>query len=137
MPWEDILCSASYLKDNHFLLYSWNHYNSLGLGLTQLYNRNVVLNRKRHGVFKLGNKEFDFKKSDRGFPNKLTLEFLLVDLVNNLNNLSEDTSAIKGNIQKNLCRFDQKRLLKLAKEYGKIGTKYYFEDLINQHAISS
>lgn len=52
LPPKDDNLVGSFLKDNKFLLYSWNQYNSLGVGLTQLYNRVVVLNRKRHGVFK-------------------------------------------------------------------------------------
>ena len=51
----------------------WNQYNALGLGLTQLYNRLIVYNHKRHGIFKLGNKTFDFRRPARGFPMKLRL----------------------------------------------------------------
>src|SRR5262245_4978873 len=62
LPPKDDNVVNSFLRDNKFVLYSWNQFNSLGVGLTQLYNRVVVLNRKRHGVFKLGNKEFDFRR---------------------------------------------------------------------------
>src|SRR3989338_4917028 len=127
-PKDDNLVSC-FLRDDQFLLYSWNQYNSLGLGLTQLYNRVVVLNHKRHGVFKLGNKEFDFRRSNRGFPNKLTPEFLLVDLVNNLNELAEDTSFVKEKIQKNIIHFDQEKVFRLAKRYSKISTKRFFETM--------
>jgi hypothetical protein len=125
-----------FLGDNHFLLYSWNQYNSLGLGLSQLYNRIIVLNTKRHGIFRLGNKEFDFRRSNRGFPNKLTPEFLLVDLLNNLNELAEDISLVKEKIQKNIIHFDQNKVFHLAKKYGKVGTKRFFE-AVNQYAIST
>lgn len=127
-PQDDNLVSC-FLRDKHFLLYSLNQYNSLGVGLTQLYNRVVVLNRKRHGVFKLGNKEFDFRRASKGFPSKVTAEFLLVELVNNLSDLAEDTSLVKENIRKNLHRFDQKKLVYLAREYGKISTKKFFEEI--------
>ena len=120
------------MRDDRFLLYSWHQYNALGLGLTQLYNRVVVLNRKRHGIFKLGSKEFDFRRSNRGFPRKLTTEFLLVDLVNNLNELAEDTSLVKEKIQKNLSHFDQDKVLRMAKKYGKVGTKHFFEEISYQ-----
>jgi uncharacterized protein DUF6088 len=129
LPPDDYDLVRCFLRDDHFLLYSWNQYNSLGLGLTQLYNRVVVLNRKRHGLFKLGNKEFDFRRSDRGFPNKLTPEFLLVDLVNNLNELAEDTSYVKERIQKKMAYFDQAKVLLLANKYGKISTKRFFEKM--------
>src|SRR5688572_29733901 len=39
LPPDDKELVKEFLRDNNFLLYSWNHYNSLGLGLTQLYNR--------------------------------------------------------------------------------------------------
>lgn len=133
-PKDDNLVSC-FLRDNHFLLYSLNQYNSLGVGLTQLYNRVVVLNRKRHGVFKLGNKEFDFRRSSKGFPSKVTLEFLLVDLVNNLADLAEDTSSVKENICKHLERFDQDKLVQLARKYGKISTKKFFEEICHQECI--
>ena len=129
LPPADSDMVACFLRDNSFLLYSWNQYNALGLGLTQLYNRMVVLNHKRHGVFRLGNKEFDFRRSNRGFPNKITPEFLLVDLVNNLTELSEDTSSLKVNIINNLSNFNQKTLSSLARQYGKIGTKHFFEGI--------
>lgn len=126
-PKDDDLVSR-FLRDNKFLLYSWNQYNSLGVGLTQLYNRVVVLNHKRHGVFKLGNKEFDFRRLSKGFPNELSPEFLLVDLLNNLKLLAEDTFLVKQNIYKCLARFDQKKLLQLAKKYGKVSTRKFFEE---------
>jgi hypothetical protein len=127
-PKDDNLVSC-FLRDNHFLLYSLNQYNSLGVGLTQLYNRVVVLNHKRHGVFKLGNKEFDFRRSSKGFPNKVTQEFLLVDLVNHLADIAEDTSLVKDNICKSLTRFDKAALVDLARAYGKISTKKFFEEI--------
>lgn len=132
LPPNDNNLVSSFLKDNKFLLYSWNQYNSLGVGLTQLYNRVVVLNHKRHGILKLGNKEFDFRRSNKGFPRKMTAEFLLVDLLNNLNQLAEDTSMVKKNIYDRLNSFDKKKLLRLAKTYGKISTKKFFEDCLNE-----
>lgn len=130
-PNDDDLIS-SFLRDNKFLLYSWNQYNSLGVGLTQLYNRMVVLNQKRHGIFKLGNKVFEFKRPNKGFPRKITPEFLLVDLVNNLRDLAEDTSFVKKNIYNRLTFFDKNRLLRLSKSYGKISTKKFFEECFNE-----
>lgn len=131
LPPKDDNLVSSFLRDNKFLLYSWNQYNSLGVGLTQLYNRMVVLNHKRHGVFKLGNKEFNFRRANKGFPRKITPEFLLVDLVNNLNELAEDTTLVKKNIYDRLNSFDKDKLLRLAKSYGKISTKKFFEESLN------
>jgi hypothetical protein len=137
LPPKDTNLVSCFLRDDHYLLYSWNQYNALGLGLTQLYNRVVVLNNKRHGIFKLGNKEFDFRRSSRGFPSKLSLEFLLVDLINNLKDLAEDTSLVKEKIKNKFSHFDQDKVLKMAKKYGKVGTKHFFEEIYHKSAISA
>ena len=98
-PDEEELVSV-FLRDDRFLLCSWNQYNTLGLGLTQLYNKTIVYNCKRHGIFTLNDKTYDFRRPSRGFPSKLTLEFLLMDLVNNISELSEDEDLLKCNIKK-------------------------------------
>ena len=71
---------GAFLKDERFLLASPNAYNTLGLGTTELYDKTVVYNHKRHGEFQLGNRKFAFRVKPR-FPKSLTKEFLLVDLV--------------------------------------------------------
>ena len=120
----------TFLKDDDFLMYSWNQYNSLGLGLTQLYNQPVVYNRKRHGLFKLGNKTIDFRVLLRGFPKKLTPEFLLVDLINNLNELAEDVMLVKEQLKKNIHKFNLNKVKNYAKKYGKVSTKKFFKILL-------
>lgn len=72
---------------------SLNAYNSLGVGTTQLYNNRIVYNHKRHGDFTLGNRTFSFKVKPH-FPKKVTIELLLIDMVNNLDQLAEDHIAI-------------------------------------------
>src|SRR5713101_3342362 len=58
-PAEDDKLVGTFLKDRRFLLASPNAYNSLGVGTTQLYDKTVVYNRKRHGKFALGGRVFD------------------------------------------------------------------------------
>ncbi|UQR61378.1 hypothetical protein LRP30_31210 [Bradyrhizobium sp. C-145] len=87
-PASDNDVVSAFLKDDTFLLASPNAYNSLGVGTTQLYDKTVVYNHKRHGEFQLGNRKFAFRVKPR-FPKSLTPEFLLVDLVNNLDQLAE------------------------------------------------
>ena len=55
-----------------------------------------------NGIFKLGDKEYDFRRPTRGFPDKLMPAFLLVDLVNNLSKLTEDTEHVKETIKNRL-----------------------------------
>ena len=93
LPPDDAELVRSFLRDDDFLLFSPSAYNTVGLGTTQLYNRTVVYNRKRHGHFRLGNREFDFRVKPR-FPHALSTEFLFVDLLNNVDELAEDAAAV-------------------------------------------
>ena len=76
-PAQDEKLVETFLKDGRFLLASPNSYNRLGVGTTQLYDKTVVYNQKRHGRFTLGGRTFDFRVKP-SFPKKLTREFLLV-----------------------------------------------------------
>jgi hypothetical protein len=117
---EDLV--EAFLKDENFLLLSPNSYNSMGLGTTQLYNKTVVYNHKRHGLFKLGNRNFEFRIKPR-FPKKVDKEFLLVDLLNNLDSLAEDKDAILVNTEQQLDKFEVSKLLKTVSAYGAARTK--------------
>ncbi|OGT39945.1 MAG: hypothetical protein A3E81_02175 [Gammaproteobacteria bacterium RIFCSPHIGHO2_12_FULL_36_30] len=124
-PNENVLVKA-FLKDNQFLLVSWNAYNALGLGLTQVYNRTIVYNHKRHGIFKLANQEFDFRRPAYGFPKKMTKAYLLVDLLNNADELfDEDSDALKTKIKSLLSPALLKIARIAAKKYGKVATKKF------------
>lgn len=120
----------SFLKTDNFLVLSSNWYNSLGLGLMQLRNETFIYNTKRYEKVKLCGRTFYFKRLNNGFPKKLTKEFLLVDLVNNINELGEPVEFIKHKITEKLGNFDGKLLAKLAKKYGKVSTKKFFLSLL-------
>src|SRR6202012_772837 len=70
-PPDEELLVRRFLKDDDFLLTSPNAYNSLGVGTTQLYNKRIVYNHKRHGEYILGNKNFTFLKKPH-FPKQVT-----------------------------------------------------------------
>ena len=127
-PQEDILI-RSFLKDDKFLMTSPNSYNSLGLGTTQLYNERVVYNHKRHGEFNLGGRNFTFRLRPR-FPSKVTPEFLLIDLVNNLNSLAEDQDEILRNVSTQVKKMNLKNLEKSLSSYGNVKTKRVLQPLI-------
>lgn len=131
LPPNDFSLIKAFLRDNDFLVLSWNEYNTLGLGLTQLYNRTIVYNYKRHGVFKLGNKEYDFRRPARGFPKKLTPAFLVMDLLNNLSELvEEDMEKLKTKIKKLPPKLLE-QANQCAKKYGKVATKKFFMEINN------
>src|SRR3984885_11827298 len=104
-PAEDDKLVGTFLKDDRFLLASPNSYNSLGVGTTQLYNKTVVYNHKRHGDFVLGGRKFAFRVKP-SFPKKLTKEFLLVDLVNNLDQLAEAKAEVLERVRERAASYD-------------------------------
>lgn len=119
----------AFLNDKDFLLTSLDDYNPLGLALTQLYNEAIVYNRKRHGRFVLDGRQFSFRRP-RNFPPRLSKEFLFVDVLNNKNELLEDTSQLETLLAKQAPKLDRKELLAAANSYGKVATRKFFEELV-------
>lgn len=129
LPPDDEELVRSFLKDDEFLITSPNDYNRLGVGTTQLYNKRVVYNHKRHGDFQLGGRTFTFYAKHR-FPKKLSDEFLLVDLLNNLNNLAEDKEVLVQNIAAKARSMDGKKLKKAASDFGSVKAKKILAKLL-------
>ena len=122
LPPTDEQVVRGFLRDKDFLVFSPSSYNTVGLGTTQLYNSTLVYNHKRHGVFKLGNRQFNFRVKPR-FPKKLTAEFLFVDLLNNLEELAEDRGAVLSQARTKLMSFNQPRLQQALDSYGSMATR--------------
>lgn len=116
---------SAFLKDDRFLLASPNAYNTLGLGTTQLYDRTVVYNHKRHGDFQLGGRKFAFRVKPR-FPRSLTKEFLLVDLANNVDQLAEAKDEVLRRLIERVATSDTPSLRRAVREYGNERTKKLF-----------
>ena len=133
-PPDENMLVESFLKDHRFLLTTPSVYNSLGVGTTQLYNERTVYNHKRHGEFKLGNKTFQFKIKPH-FPKKVTPEFLLVDLVNNLESLAEDSSEVLKKVAGKVEVMDKKKLKQSVVEYGSVKAKKLFAPLLQPHTL--
>ena len=136
LPPDDVKLVRAFLKEDKFLLTSPNAYNSLGVGTTQLYNERVVYNRKRHGTVKWGNRTFSFRRK-RDFPLKATEEFLLVDLVNNLDQLAEDQNRVLENVKAKVRLMDQRRMKRSLTEYGDVKTKKLLLPLLQKHQKST
>jgi Family of unknown function (DUF6088) len=129
-PPDDDQLVRSFLKDDRFLITSLNAYNALGVGTTQLYNKKVVYNHKRHGEFKMGNRAFDFRIKHH-FPHKITQEFLLVDLLNNLDTLAEERTTLLRNISRKVASMNTTKLAHSVALYGNIKTKKLFVQMRN------
>src|SRR5690242_1158090 len=128
-PADDAELVSSFLKDHRFLLASPNAYNALGVGTTQLFDKTVVYNHKRHGEFTLGGRKFAFRMNP-AFPLNLTPEFLLLDLVNNVDHLAESREQVLARVRKKAQSFDApRRLQRAARDYGNVGTRKFFQTL--------
>jgi len=132
-PAEDDKLVATFLKDHRFLLASPNAYNSLGVGTTQLYDKTVVYNHKRHGLFSLGGRTFDFRVKP-AFPRTLSPEFLLVDLVNNVDQLAESKNEVLARVKERARSYDVPRLQRATRDYGNVRTKRFFAEALTADA---
>lgn len=122
MPPDDRELVRAFLKTEDFLLTSYDHFNALGLGLTQVYNTYVVYNHRRAGDFHLGRKHFKFRLVP-AYPAALSKEYLLVDMLNNLRNLPDDVSAVLRNLKSRLNEFDREKVSECLRLYGSPAAK--------------
>jgi hypothetical protein len=134
-PPEEEALVRTFLKDDRFLLTSPNAYNSLGVGTTQLYNERTVYNHKRHGEFMLGNRKFNFQVKHH-FPEKLSAEFLMVDLVNNIDKVAEDKDRVLKNVLAKAVRMDVKKLKQSVSHYGNTKAKRFFNPVLNAELVN-
>jgi len=128
-PADDTTLVAAFLGDNRFLLTSPNLYNALGIGMTQLYNETVVYNHKRHGRFKFGGRTFRFAVKPH-FPAKSTPEFLLVDLLNNIDLLPEDPEQLLIRLRDKVRTMDRGSVEKAVQEFGNARTRKLFVNIL-------
>ena len=63
-------------------------------------------------------------------PEKLTKEFLLVDLVNRFNKLEEDQTALLENVKRKVKEMDRTTLAELVHNFGTVGTKKIFASFL-------
>lgn len=134
-PDENKLVEA-FLKDTDFLVVSLNAYNSMGVGTTQLYNEKLVYNHKRDGRMKLNGQQYYFLKN-RKFPKKMSEEFLLVDLVNNLDLLAENKDKLKNLVMHKVFSMNVKKVVKTAKAYGKVRTQKIFDEILENENLAN
>jgi hypothetical protein len=85
--------------------------------MTRRTGKSVVYNHKRHGDFQLGGRKFSFRMKP-ALPRSLTKEFLLVDLVNNLDQLAEARSEVLERVKERAASYDASRLQWAARDYG-------------------
>jgi hypothetical protein len=135
VPPEDEKLVSAFLKSDDFLLTSPNYYNSLGVGTTQLYNKRTVYNHKRHGQFTLGGKVFDFHLKHK-FPKELSEEFLLVDLLNNLNKLAEDRENVLETVKAKVLEKPESQMKRVFNAYAGERTKTLFYQWMSEKDLA-
>lgn len=131
-PNEEELLSK-FLNDENFVVYGPSLFNSLGLGTTQLYNRKVVFNRKRHGEMELGGRKYFFHKW-REAPKKLSKEFLLVEMMNRFNDLAEDREGVLNKLGEKLSDFNKDKLKYALAHYGTLSAQKKLGPLLTRSA---
>ncbi len=136
VPPDEHKLVETFLKDTDFLVVSLNAYNSMGVGTTQLYNEKLVYNHKRDGRMKLNGQQYYFLKN-RKFPKKMSEEFLLVDLVNNLDLLAENKDKLKNLVMHKLFSLNGHKVMKTAKAYGKVRTQKFFSELLDDQKFAN
>ncbi len=127
-PEEDGLLKA-FLKDDHFVVYNTSQFNSLGLGSTQIYDTRVVFNRKRTGNMMIGGRNYTFHLW-REAPKSLSQEFLVVELLNRLNDLVEDPTTLLKNLSAKLSDLNIRKLGIAAKRFGTISAQKKLKKLL-------
>jgi hypothetical protein len=128
-PADEKTLLKAFLGTNRFVVVSPNAYNQLGVGTTQLYDKQVVYNQQRQGTFMLGNRIFTFKRRSN-IPRQLSAEFLLVDLLNELGQLAEDQDAVLSRVRERAKVMDRKKLSQAISRYGKHSTQKRFKNIL-------
>ena len=132
VPPNDHNLVEAFLKDDRFLLTTSNAYNTLGVGTNRLNSGTVVYNHKRHGIVKLGSRTFRFVLRHH-FPQDLSNEFLLVDLVDHVNQLAEDRERVLDLVKVRAQSMDQKYLKNAILNYGGVRAKKWFESIMSEN----
>lgn len=66
------------------------------------------------------------------FPSKLSPDFLLVDLVMNMERLAEDKDQILNNVRKKALSMNPKTLSNAVLHYGGIHTRKFFAEVLKK-----
>jgi len=130
LPPKDEALVKAFLRDKNFLVFSPSSYNTLHMGSNQLYNKTIVYNHKRHGIFTFGKRVFDFRMRPC-FPKTLSPEFLFVDLLNNIDEFAEEKDEIFLRAQQRVKEFDSKKLQYALSKYANMSTKKAVQGWLN------
>jgi len=131
-PTENELVRA-FLKTNDFLVTSYNYFSQLGVGLTQVYTTWIVYNHKRSGNHTLGGRRFEFRLTP-SFPRTITLEFLFVDLLNNLRRLPDKPIFVMKSLKHLVSKMNSNAFEETMSLYGRPAAQNIYRNLQHGNA---
>ena len=116
-PTDDDLLRA-FLKGQPFLHTGPECWNTLGLGASAVFSRQLVYNTRRTGEFDLGGVRFLLRRVR--FPRKPTPEWFVIDLLENHDMAGVSLAEVEDRLAEAVSsgRFDPGLLEKMAGEYG-------------------
>jgi len=72
-------------------------------------------------------------QKEESLPRQLSPEFMLVDLVNELDQLADDQDAVLSRVREKSKEMDPRKLSRAVSLYGKYSTQKKFQEML-QHA---
>lgn len=81
----------------------------------------------------LGNRMVTFERR-YNIPRRLSPEFLLVDLVNELDQLAEDREVVLSRVREKAKEMPPKKLSRAVSLYGKYSTQKKFQEMLQRAA---
>lgn len=118
----------SYFRGRPYLRTGPSVWNMLGLGTTGVEAVPLVYNKTRTGKVTLGGRAFELRRVR--FPKTPSLEFFVVDLLQNLHRSGAALEVVKRALHSAVRngRFDKDRLLEMASKYGTQSVNELVED---------
>ncbi len=115
---------TKFLGDKRFLILNRKSYIEAGLPDPGIHTR-TVYNHKRHGLFTLGETEYHFRVKPY-FPAVTSREFLIVDMINNLDEINATKKISHENyIHKYIGTCNEDVLKKFGKEFADARARKY------------
>lgn len=130
VPPTEAALLAAFFRGRPYLRTGPSVWNTLGLGTTGVEAVPLVYNTTQTAEVELGGRRFEFRRVS--FPSKPSLEYFVVDLLENTERAGVDRETIQDALAKAVTagRFDPERLVMMAQRYGTRATKEVVETAI-------
>jgi len=133
LPPEPEELVSAFLNKQDFLLVNENNYSSINPAFTQLSMTPKVVNRSRSGVFEIFGQFFLFERRE-DFPKKMSWEYFLVQYLDS-RVMDEKERDVKEHFRTAKLEYDSRKLLQMARKYGKLSTRNFLEEFLNEVSV--